>query len=283
MGIFKKVKKAFKATTTGAVDHISTAISFTSDQAKALPAQINTGQKAFAKGLVAADTAALDYYSGGAFSGLGGGRLLDKAAGTNVNAPPEQQEQEQPMGSFLGGLQGVLGTLGSSGGNVGAIATIGSGFLSGFLPARGPSQNQQVSYFPQVQAQPVMAMTPMIRGAASAVAGFAAPLLAKMSLAIGKNVTLRAAMIIIRRLGKYLQSPSAIGAAIGLSVSELSQLITAASLAGSHGRRMNAGNVKALRRAHRRIRSFHKLCGDNDRLKAPRRRAPARRTVVQCN
>lgn len=176
------------------------------------------------------------------------------------------------LGNVLGGLQGILQTVGNFGGPAGTVAQVGSGFLSGFLPAQGP----MVQSFPQTQfpqATQTMAAAPIIRGAMTAVQSFAAPILAKMSLALGRNISLRAAMIIIRRLGKTLTSPTAIAAAIGLSVSELSSLLTASAISGSQGRRMNPGNVKALRRAHRRIKSFHKLCGDNDRLRAPRRRS----------
>lgn len=283
MGFLKKVKKVVKATTTGVGSSISTVASAVKDIGKDTPGAVNEGRKVVRDIVVAADTAALNYQTGGAFQALGGGQLLDAAAGSSVYDTPQQEQEGQPMGSFLGGLSGVLGQLGSSNSEYAPYAQIGSSFLSGYLPAQGPVVQSQPTYtytgFPQ--AQPVMSAAPMIRGAASAVAGFAAPLLAKMSLAIGKNVTLRAAMIIVRRLGKYLSSPQAIGAAIGLSVSELSSLITAASLAGSHGRRMNVGNVKALRRAHRRIKSFHKLCGDNDTLRAPRRRRAAPK-IINC-
>ena len=55
-------------------------------------------------------------------------------------------------------------------------------------------------------------------------------------------------------------------------------LLTAAAVnelmvAGPGRRRMNPGNVHALRRSMRRIESFHKLCVTADRLRAPRRRS----------
>ena len=54
-------------------------------------------------------------------------------------------------------------------------------------------------------------------------------------------------------------------------------LLTAAAVnelmvAGPGRRRMNPGNVHALRRSMRRLESFHKLCVTADRLRAPRRR-----------
>jgi len=47
------------------------------------------------------------------------------------------------------------------------------------------------------------------------------------------------------------------------------------AMAGPGRRRMNPGNVKALRRAHRRMKSFHHVCQVNDHLLAPRRRRTA--------
>ena len=188
------------------------------------------------------------------------------------------------MGNILGGVQGLLGTLGQFGGSIGQAANLGTGFLSGFLPAQGPVANQQIQQAPQ--AIQVMGGAPIISGAVGAVRAAITPILEKLSANLGKNISLRAAMIIIRRLGKFLASPQAIAVALGLSAAELASILTASSLAGSGGRRMNVGNVKALRRAHRRIKGFHKLCGDNDRLKAPRRRsAPraAKGAIVQCN
>lgn len=184
----------------------------------------------------------------------------------------------QPMaGNILGGIGGLLGQLGGFGGTVGAVAGLGSSFLSGFLPAGGPKL-QQMQAFPQ--AQPVMAGVPAIAAAGAAAMTAARAILAKLSQLYGKNITLRAAMIIIRRLGKTLVGPVAVATAMGLTIGELGILLTENAIQGSSGRRMNIGNVKALRRAHRRIRGFHKLCGDNDQLRSPRRRTAPRKTIL---
>jgi len=182
---------------------------------------------------------------------------------------PEGTTGGSPMalGNVLGGLQGVLNQVSGFGGPAGAVASIGSGFLSGFLPAQGP----RVSQFPQAQfpqATQTMSITPAIVQGTAMIAG----ILARISASVGRNISFRAAMIIVRRLMKTLQSPTAVATALGIGISELSTLLVANSISKSSGRRMNVGNVKALRRAHRRIKSFHKLCGDNDRLRAPRRR-----------
>lgn len=182
-------------------------------------------------------------------------------------------------GNFLGGLAGVLNTTSGFGGGIGQLSQIGQGFLSGFLPAQGPISGRPLATQGPAPIQ-TMAATPIIRGATQAVMGVIGPILAKLSNNLGKSISLRAAMIIIRRMGKILQSPTAIAAALGLTIGELEQILVANSVQGSQGRRMNPGNVKALRRAHRRINSFHKLCSDNDRLKTPRRRRAAPAKVV---
>jgi hypothetical protein len=53
-----------------------------------------------------------------------------------------------------------------------------------------------------------------------------------------------------------------------LSAGAISELM----MAGPGRRRMNPGNVKALRRAHRRMKSFHHVCQTNDTLLHHRRR-----------
>jgi hypothetical protein len=275
MGLFKKVKKAVKkiakpvkritaAVATGGLTEVARLTGHT-DLAKGITDVLvptNLNQLVKTASIVAAPL------TGGLST-----QIIGPAAGpigTSGGTP-------MALGNVLGGLQNVLSTVGGFGGQVGQVGQVGSAFLSGFLPAQGPVAAQVPGSFPQ--ATMTMAAAPIIRGAATAVASFVAPILAKMSMAMGKNITLRAAMIIVRRLGKLLGSPSVVAAAIGLTLAELSQLLTASALAGSSGRRMNAGNVKALRRAHRRIKSFHKLCGENDRLRAPRRRSTSARVI----
>lgn len=208
-----------------------------------------------------------------------GGTLARSLTGT---PQPSEQGGSPVAGNFLGGLAGILNTTSGLGGNIGTLSQIGSGFLSGFLPAQGPVAGRPIMSGPGV-ATPTMAVAPAITGAARAVTGLIAPILEKLSFNLGRNVSLRAAMIIIRRLGKVISSPTAIAVALGLTIGELEQILVANSVQGSQGRRMNPGNVKALRRAHRRIKSFHKLCGDNDTLRAPRRRRAATpKTVTIC-
>lgn len=172
------------------------------------------------------------------------------------------------LGNILGGLQGVLGTIGQVGAGTqyGTVAQIGSSFLSGFLPAQGPIRTAQQSYPSPVMT---MAAAPTITRAVTAAAANVQGVLIKMAQAIGSVPSVKRAMAIVRRLMGVLGSAEATAIALGLSIAELGILATAN--AAKPRRRMNPGNVKALRRAHRRLESFHRLCGKNDQLRTRRR------------
>lgn len=78
----------------------------------------------------------------------------------------------------------------------------------------------------------------------------------------GQNVSRSKLYSMLKRFGPdFLVSAGILTAA---AVSEL-------ALAGPGHRRMNPANSKALRRATRRIKSFHRLCGDADIIKTRRR------------
>jgi hypothetical protein len=73
----------------------------------------------------------------------------------------------------------------------------------------------------------------------------------------GANVTRGQLWSLMKRFGgDFLISGGILTAA---AVSEL-------AIAGPGRRRMNPGNVKALRKAHRRMKSFHRVCQMNDHL-----------------
>ena len=269
MGLFKKIKKTVKRVTvgvaTGGLSEVARATGH-GDIAKTLTkAFVPTSLPDVVKtaSIVAAP------FTGGA-SLVAGSTLSANTTGSTGGIP-------MGIGNVLGGISGLLGSAQNFGGPVGQVAQLGSGFLSGFLPAQGPMVSQSFQ-------QPVLTASREssfgVNQMTGAVNAFVQPILLTMSQFLGKSITLRAAMIIIRRLGKMLGAPNLVAAAVGLTVTQLSSLITANAIKGSSGRRMNPANVKALRRAHRRIKSFHKLCGDNDRLKAPRRRSAGSKTIL---
>lgn len=83
----------------------------------------------------------------------------------------------------------------------------------------------------------------------------------------GANVTRSQLWSLMKRFGPdFLITGGILTAA---AVSEL-------AMAGPGRRRMNPGNVHALRRAHRRMKSFHRVCQVNDHMLGSRRRSSKR-------
>lgn len=86
----------------------------------------------------------------------------------------------------------------------------------------------------------------------------------------GQNVTRSNLWGLLKRFGPdFLVTGGILSAA---AVAEL-------AIAGPGRRRMNPGNVKALRKAHRRMKSFHNVCVTNDRLLGGRRKGKSSRFV----
>lgn len=136
----------------------------------------------------------------------------------------------------------------------------------------------------QDYTQPVMAKVPQVIQKALPGAGAAGGAIARGGAAVGRsffnkwpnlavaiqkmknagqNVSRSKLYSMLKRFGPdFLVSAGILTAA---AVSEL-------ALAGPGHRRMNPANSKALRRAQRRLKSFHRLCVHTDALKPHRRR-----------
>jgi hypothetical protein len=161
---------------------------------------------------------------------------------------------------FQGGLGQNLLNLGTQA----ASQFITSQFAPAYSPFNTPS--------PGGAAMPVMAAVPAIaRGGAVVGRGFfnRFPNLAVVIQSLrnqGKSVTRAKLWSLMKRFGPdFLISGGILTAA---AASEL-------AMAGPGRRRMNAGNVKALRKAHRRMTAFHHICTKNDTLLHARRRKTA--------
>ena len=173
------------------------------------------------------------------------------------------------FGDFFGGVSKVLqGGLGQG------LLGVGTQALQGLVNknfATGP----MVGFNPTFASAAAPAVGAVVRAGGAMVArGFfnrypnLAVSIQKLRNA-GNNVTRANLWSLMKRFGPdFLISGSILTAA---AVAEL-------SMAGPGRRRMNPGNVKALRRAHRRMKSFHHVCQTNDRLMGGRgkRRAPLR-------
>lgn len=175
------------------------------------------------------------------------------------------------VGGILGGANlgdySWVGQLGGAGLNIAGAALAPQPqptYIS--APIYSPSPSYAVAQ-PTMQAQPVMSAAPAFGVAAGAIARVTAPILAKIAVKLGLRArpSLTRAMEMIRKAAKILTSPEAVATALGITVAELASLITASS--ARKRRRMNPANSKALRRAARRIKSFHKLCTHTDVLR----------------
>lgn len=188
------------------------------------------------------------------------------------------ETRRQGMALNLGGIL-------SSAGNV-----LG-GFDNSYLKTLGGVSNLASNFFQPAPSQPIYASAPIYQPsypqpmnpvampvglplvvAAGAVAARVAPILTKIAVKLGLRAkpSLNRAIEIVRKAGKLLQSPEAVAVALGISTAELANLIVSSQ--ARRRRRMNPANSKALRRAARRIKSFHRLCVHTDVLKTRSRK-----------
>jgi hypothetical protein len=197
------------------------------------------------------------------------------------------------LGNLLGTAGSIIGGINTSGlGNISQI--IGGGLqLAGaaFAPSQAIAPQPAATYAPAYgysppsalparSAQPVMSMAPTIVGSMALVRQITAPILAKMYMALGRRYSLNGAIALMKKMGKFFSSPEAIALYLGITVSEMAQLITAN--AGKKRRRMNPANPNALRRAARRIKGFHRMASHIDLLKGRGRRSTSRSSCSTC-
>jgi hypothetical protein len=209
------------------------------------------------------------------------------------SALAEQTERSQTgmginIGGILGAVGGVLG--GANLGQYSDYARVLGGGLNIASAALTPQPAAQPIYGITPYPQPIqvgtqapvyqrpaqqMAVSGAVGGAlsvGSAALSAARAILPKVAAALGRRgITLSKAVDMARKLGKFFTSPEAIALYMGITVSELAQLITANS--ARKRRRMNPANANALRRAARRIKSFHRMCQHTDLIKTRRSRS----------
>lgn len=173
------------------------------------------------------------------------------------------------LSGLLGGVTAGLGTL-ISGGTAGQA-------LGSFLPSLGNIGGGAPISSTNPFAVQTMGVAPRIVGPAlGAVRAVGKRFFDKypnLATAIqgyrnmGKNITRAKLYSLLKRFGPELIISGGI-----LTAAAVSELM----VAGPGRRRMNPGNVKALRRSMRRLESFHHLCVRVDRLRRPRSRKASR-------
>jgi hypothetical protein len=162
-------------------------------------------------------------------------------------------------------------------GILGGISSIFGGNQNPVFSGISGAANIAQQFFPTPSvaiAQPVMAMAPRVIGPAIGAVrtlgrGFFSkyPNLGAVILGFrqqGRNITRAKLYSLLKRFGPELLISGGI-----LTAAAVSELM----VAGPGRRRMNPGNVKALRRSLRRLESFHHLCQRADKLRRPRARS----------
>lgn len=200
---------------------------------------------------------------------------------------------QKGMSLNIGGILGAAGSV-LGGANLGQFTDI-TRLLGGGLQIAGaafaPQPASNPIYLPQQTPMVIQTAAPARQAAqaAGAVIGGAGMaivskqaiqiLLQKIAAQLGrKGITLSKAVDMARKLGKFFTSPEAIATYMGIAVGELALLITAHS--ARKRRRMNPANAHALRRAARRIKSFHRMCTHTDLIKT--RRSASRGGCFKC-
>lgn len=217
-----------------------------------------------------------------ALTGYGAAFAVASALAENV------ERSQKGMSLNLGGILGAVGNV-LGGANLGNYSWIGDVAGAGFniagaaltpqpTYASAPIYNPLPAYTPPPppMATQTMSAVPAFSVAAGAIARVTAPILTKIAVKLGLRArpSLNRAMELVRKAAKILTSPEAVATALGITVAELATLITSSS--ARRRRRMNPANSKALRRAARRIKSFHKLCTHTDVLRGRGRSRSAR-------
>jgi hypothetical protein len=225
---------------------------------------------------------------------LAGATLVQNV--TSRTGQPQQLAPGQSVGqtNYVGGamainLGGVLGSVGQIfGGNqnpyfqgVSQIASLASNFFP------SPQMSQVVQMQAGATATPVMSMVPAIRGMATALtreifdAGM--KVMSRLGIPVSASPgafssTLKRTLSSIASLARRTPTGTMVSILIGMGLTALeANMLTAWHAQRKKGRRMNPTNPRALRRAARRIKSFHRMCGTIDLLKTR-----GRRTVGRC-
>jgi hypothetical protein len=277
MGLFKKIKKAVK-NPVKAVKSVAAAAIKNPVRASMAVGSLGLSEVARAAPIVGdpfkkvqslASTgyvAAANAYTGGAYGQAG-------QLGLSIVEPPRGDNMGFNIGQFLTGASSIL----SGGSNpyaseLGGAAQLASSFF--------PQPTAYPAIYSQPQTYPVMSKVPQIAGSvggAIARSGAAVgrgffnkyPNLAtgmQMLRNQGRNIKRSQLYSMMRRFGPEMLITGGI-----LSAAAISELM----VAGPGHRRMNPGNVKALRRSLRRLESFHGLCARADKLRRPSRRKSA--------
>ena len=191
----------------------------------------------------------------------------------------------QPMGLDLGAILGVAGNLLGQVSAVPALQGLGQ-LTSSLAPAFSPTfATGPMTTMPAVIPVSTRQMIPRGTSLTQDVFTAGAKVLGQLGIPYAATAgsfssALRRTLSSIGSLARRTPAGTIVSILIGLGLTAFeSNLLVAWHSQRKRGRRMNAANSKALRRAARRIKSFHKLCQVTDLLKT---RSRSRRSAGTC-
>lgn len=180
------------------------------------------------------------------------------------------------IGGFLGQVGQITGKLGGGQNPYVSSLSAGLNIAGALIPAKRA-------------AAPTVAVPNIIVGAAGASRGLTKEITVAGSKILGRlgiritsisafSGTLKRTLSSIATLARRTPSGTMVSLLVGLGLTAMeAYTLTAWHAQRKKGRRMNPANSRALRRAARRIRSFHKLCQHTDLIKTRHtRKAPCR-------
>lgn len=303
MGFFKKLTKRVVKSVTSPAGFTRTVMS---GGANLVVPGVDKALKPVSKALWSPQTLAI---GAGIATGQPG---LGVSAASFLSQKTQGPTGGSAMGFNLGGLLGVIGGVTQQfGGNisnpyVSSVGQLSSAFGSGLTSAQtyrsafaSPGQSMFAqpsaqpmfgSPAPQAQAMTVSNRLPSVRAGSLTQEVFNAGLQVLSRLGIpapasmgGFSSTLKRALSSIATLARKTPAGTMVSLLMGLGLATYeASLLTIWHAQRRKGRRMNPANSKALRRAARRIRGFHKLCTHTDLLKT-RSRSVGRSRCGTCS
>jgi len=179
------------------------------------------------------------------------------------------------IGNLLGNLGGIVGRVGGGSNpylsGLGGALTIASSFVPTQAAVRRPSTPGTPA--PRSTVPMIRPSTAVTRGLTQEIFNAGNKVLARLGISYnaspgGFTSALRRSLGSIASLARRTPAGTIVNILLGLGLTALeANMLTAWYAQRKKGRRMNPANSRALRRAARRIRSFHKLCTHTDVLK----------------
>jgi len=298
MGLFKKIKKAVK-NPVKAVTSVAKVVVNNPIRATTAVASLGLSEVARSAPIIGSTVKELqavgsETYLALANSFTGGlsGTLQQTAAA--VLEPPEEPDMGINLGQLIGGLGGAATNLGNFSSNpyLQTVGTISTAFGGAYNTQPMSSNNQMIPTSGTAQVYTVAnSGVPARLGRSTLtqeVADAGGKILQRLGLTYSNSVgsftsVLKRALTSVASLARRTPAGTMVNLLIGLGLTAgEAYLLTTWQAQRKKSRRMNPANGKALRRAARRIKGFHKLCVHTDVLKTRSRGVSRGRSCGTC-